>query len=45
MFDRRPECPEVRLLAVTERQFGKMEVYEGKKRAEAEKPPEQLLLF
>ena len=40
-----PPRGEVRLLAVTDRQYGKMEIYEGKTRTETEKPPEQLLLF
>jgi len=40
-----PPHGEVRFLAVTDCQFGKMEVYYGKKRAETEKPPEQLVLF
>lgn len=35
----------VRVLAVTDRQFGKMESYVGKKPAKAEEPPPQLLLF
>jgi CRISPR-associated protein Cas2 len=40
-----PPGGSVRVLSVTERQFGKMENYEGKKRIQNEKPPEQLLLF
>ena len=40
-----PPEGEVRLLSVTDRQFGKMEVFMAKKRKPAEKPPEQLLLF
>jgi len=35
----------VRLLGVTDRQFGKMENYVGKSSEPAEKPPAQLLLF
>jgi len=35
----------VRLLTVTDRQFGKMENYIGKMRAKTEKPPTQLQLF
>jgi len=35
----------VRLLAVTDRQFGKMESYIGKSSTPAEKPPQQLVLF
>lgn len=40
-----PGKGQVRLLSVTERQFGRMEVLHGKKRRKAEEPPEQLLLF
>lgn len=40
-----PKRGQVRLLWVTDRQFGKMEVYQGKKLAPTEKPPEQLMLF
>ena len=40
-----PDDGHVRLLAVTDRQFGKMEVYLGKSRHPAERPPDQLLLF
>lgn len=40
-----PAQGQVRLLAVTDHQFGKMEVFYGKNRDKAEKPPEQLLLF
>ena len=35
----------VRVLAVTDRQFGKMESFIGEKLAELEKPPSQLVLF
>ena len=35
----------VRLLAVTDRQFGKMENYIGKSSEPTEKPPSQLTLF
>lgn len=35
----------VRVLLVTDRQFGKMESYAGKTRKPTEKPPEQLMLF
>ena len=35
----------VRGLAVTDRQFGKMESYVGKSREPAERPPTQLVLF
>jgi CRISPR-associated protein Cas2 len=40
-----PPEGQVRLLAVTERQFGKQEVFMGRKREEAEGEPEQFLLF
>jgi len=40
-----PPEGEVRLLSVTDHQFGKMQVFLGKTRKAAEKPPEQLLLF
>ena len=40
-----PSRGQVRLLWVTDRQFGKMEVYLGKKRRRAEEPPAQLMLF
>lgn len=35
----------VRVLAVTDRQFGKMESYIGEKWADLEQPPSQLVLF
>jgi len=40
-----PPDGSVRILTVTDRQFGKMENYIGKKVAPTEKPPEQLMLF
>ena len=40
-----PGDGQVRLLGVTDRQFGKMEVYLGEKRQEAEPPPPQMMLF
>lgn len=40
-----PPDGEVRLLMVTDRQFGKMQVFYGKKRHDPEKPPEQLRLL
>ena len=40
-----PPGGQVRLMAVTDRQFGKMDVFHGKKLSEPEKPPKQLLLF
>jgi CRISPR-associated protein Cas2 len=40
-----PTHGQVRLVSVTDRQFGKMEVFVGKKRQRVEDPPHQLLLF
>jgi CRISPR-associated protein Cas2 len=40
-----PPGGEVRLMAVTDRQYGKMEIYFEKKRKPREAPPPQLLLF
>jgi len=40
-----PPHGQVRLVAVTDHQFGKMEVYFGKRRTPVEDPPAQLLLF
>jgi len=40
-----PSEGEVRLLGVTDRQFGKMEAYFGEKRVPPEVPPAQLMLF
>jgi len=40
-----PAAGQVRLLAVTDRQFGKMVIYESKKPREPEKAPDQLVLF
>ena len=40
-----PPEGQVRLLSVTDRQFGKMEVYFGKKRRRTEEPPSQVMLF
>ncbi len=40
-----PPGGQVRLLGVTDKQFGKMEVYAGKKRQPTEQPPAQLMLF
>lgn len=40
-----PPYGQVRLLQVTDHQFGKMEVFNNKKKAKKEKPPQQLLLF
>jgi CRISPR-associated protein Cas2 len=40
-----PTDGQVRLMAVTDRQFGKMEIFFGKNLLAAETPPDQLLLF
>lgn len=40
-----PPAGEVRLVTITDHQFGKMEVYRGKKRAQTEDPPAQYMLF
>jgi CRISPR-associated protein Cas2 len=40
-----PDDGRVRILGVTDRQFGKMEVFFGKKRAPTEDPPAQFMLF
>lgn len=40
-----PSEGEVRILGVTDRQFGKMDSYFGEKRTPTEQPPAQLMLF
>ena len=40
-----PDNGEVRLISITDRQFGKMEIFLGKTQTDVEKPPDQLLLF
>jgi len=40
-----PPRGQVRLLSVTDKQFGKMEVFFGKKRTPTEDPPSQLSFF
>jgi CRISPR-associated protein Cas2 len=40
-----PPDGQVRLMSITDRQFGKMEVFYGKLRQEAEQAPQQLMLF
>jgi CRISPR-associated protein Cas2 len=40
-----PPHGQVRVLAVTDRQFGKMDVFYGKKRRASESPPIQVSLF
>lgn len=40
-----PPLGQVRLVALTDHQFGKMEVFYGKKPKEPEEPPPQIMLF
>jgi len=40
-----PPKGQVRLMAVTDRQFGRMQVFFGKKRERVKDPPVQLMLF
>lgn len=40
-----PPHGQVRTLMITDKQFGRMEVYSGKKRSKTEKQPEQLSFF
>ena len=40
-----PPEGEVRLVMITDRQFGKMQVFYGKKRKKTEQKPQQLMLF
>ena len=40
-----PSKGQVRLLLVTDRQFGKMEVFQGKTKKKVENAPEQLMFF
>ena len=40
-----PPEGQVRLISITERQFGKMDVYQGKTPKATEDPPKQLMLF
>lgn len=40
-----PKTGNVRLLFITDRQFGKMEIYLGKRRQPTEQAPQQLELF
>jgi CRISPR-associated protein Cas2 len=40
-----PADGQVRVLSLTDRQYGRMEVYQGKLRAPIEEPPEQLEFF
>ncbi|MCK4840625.1 MAG: CRISPR-associated endonuclease Cas2 [Methylococcales bacterium] len=42
---RLPDDGEVRIIKITDRQFGKIEVFFGKKAKPIEKAPEQLTLF
>ena len=43
--DALPTHGQIRLVSVTDRQFGRMEVFVGKKRQRVEDPPHQLMLF
>lgn len=45
MGDRSPAAGEVRYLTITDRQFGKIKVYVGKKRQPTPPSPSQLELF
>jgi len=40
-----PPNGEVRVMSVTDHQYGKMELYLGRKRADPEEPPPQMMLF
>jgi CRISPR-associated protein Cas2 len=40
-----PPAGQVRLLMVTDKQFGKMETYLGKKKQSTEEAPEQMMFF
>ncbi len=40
-----PQAGQVRVIAITDRQFGKMETFVGKKHKPTEEPPPQLMLF
>jgi CRISPR-associated protein Cas2 len=42
---RLPPDGEVRIIKITDKQFGRIEVFYGKKRRKTEEPPEQLSLF
>ncbi len=40
-----PPAGQVRMLTITDKQYGRMKIYESKKRVPTEKPPEQLAFF
>lgn len=40
-----PQSGEVRLIKITDKQFGRMKVFAGKKPAKTETPPEQIMLL
>lgn len=40
-----PPDGEVRVLAITDKQYGKMEVFRGRKSKPTEEPPEQMILL
>ncbi len=40
-----PPAGQVRLVTITDKQFGKMDIFLGKKAASTEEPPDQMMLF
>lgn len=40
-----PPQGEVRIITITDKQFGRMQVFYGKKRKKTERPPQQISLF
>ncbi len=40
-----PPAGQVRLISITDKQFGKMDIFLGKKALKAEEPQEQMMLF
>jgi CRISPR-associated protein Cas2 len=40
-----PPRGEIRIMAITDRQWGRVEVFLGKKRGQVEKAPDQMMLF
>ena len=40
-----PHDGEIRIMKLTEAQFARMEIFRGRKAAEAEEPPQQLAIF
>jgi len=43
--DSLPPQGEVRIITITDKQFGRMQVFYGKKRKKTERPPQQISLF